>query len=154
MRLRKLLLTDMDEVARIHRVAFEDRLPWLPRLHTPEEDRNYYRSRIFRQSEVWGAEEEAALKGFIAFHGEWIDQFYVLPQAQWHGLGSALLEVAKAASPRLHLWTFQRNLPARRFYEARGFVLVKETDGSDNEEREPDALYVWTRPLEDLCRVS
>ena len=46
MRLRKLLLTDMDEAARIHRVAFEDRLPWLPRLHTPEEDRNYYRGRI------------------------------------------------------------------------------------------------------------
>jgi len=32
-----------------------------------------------------------------------------------------------------------------RFYEARGFALVRETDGSGNEEKEPDALYLWTR---------
>ena len=25
----------------------------------------------------------------------------------------------------------------------RGFVLVRETDGRDNEERTPDALYEW-----------
>ena len=45
----------------------------------------------------------------------------------------------------LHLWTFQRNAQARRFYEARSFALVKETDGAGNEEKEPDALYLWTR---------
>ena len=45
----------------------------------------------------------------------------------------------------LHLWTFQRNAQARRFYEARGFALVKETDGAANEEKEPDALYLWKR---------
>jgi GNAT superfamily N-acetyltransferase len=65
------------------------------RLHTSDEDRNYYRSRIFGHSEVWGAEEEGAVKGFTAFHGEWIDQFYVLPEAQRRGLGSALLQIAK-----------------------------------------------------------
>ena len=59
---------------------------------------------------------------------------------------SALLDWAKALSPgRLVLWTFQRNANARRFYEAHGFALVRETDGSDNEEKEPDALYLWTR---------
>jgi hypothetical protein len=36
-------------------------------------------------------------------------------------------------------------LGARRFYERRGFVLTEETDGSRNEEREPDARYVWSR---------
>ena len=39
--------------------------------------------------------------------------------------------------------TFQRNANARRFYEARGFALVRQTDGSDNEEKEPDALDLW-----------
>ena len=34
-----------------------------------------------------------------------------------------------------------RNLPARRFYEARGFLAIKETDGEENEAREPDVLY-------------
>ena len=55
------------------------------------------------------------------------------------------MNVAKEASPRLQLWTFQCNLGARRFYERRGFVLTEETDGSRNEEREPDARYVWSR---------
>jgi hypothetical protein len=43
----------------------------------------------------------------------------------------------------LRLWTFQRNRDARRFYERQGFTLVKETDGSANEEKEPDAMYLW-----------
>jgi hypothetical protein len=33
---------------------------------------------------------------------------------------------------------------ARRFYEARGFALIQETDGTGNEEKEPDALYLDT----------
>jgi GNAT superfamily N-acetyltransferase len=61
-------------------------------------------------------------------------------------MGSALLQVAQNAFDRLQLWTFQRNGPARRFYEAKGFALVRQTDGAANEEREPDALYLWMRP--------
>jgi len=30
-------------------------------------------------------------------------------------------------------------------YEARGFSSVEETDGSGNEEGEPDVLYHWRR---------
>ena len=41
------------------------------------------------------------------------------------------------------LWVFQANTGARRFYERDGCTLVKLTDGADNEEREPDALYEW-----------
>jgi putative acetyltransferase len=143
--LQKLELANLDVVARIHRIAFDDRLPWLAGRHTPEEDSRYFRQSVFPSCEIWGAVVDMRIVGFIAFRQDWIDQFYVLPPAQGRGLGSALLEVAKTAFSRLHLWTFQRNLPARRFYEARGFVLVEETDGSRNEEREPDALYVWSR---------
>ena len=35
---------------------------------------------------------------------------------------------------------FQRNARARR-----GFRLIEETDGARNEEREPDARYLWAR---------
>jgi putative acetyltransferase len=69
----------------------------------------------------------------------------VLPSAQGHGIGTALLRIAQTAFPRLHAWTFQRNLAARSFYLARGFVPVRETDGSDNEESEPDVLCLWSR---------
>lgn len=46
---------------------------------------------------------------------------------------------------RRQLWTFQRKARARRFYKARGFVAVEQTDGSRNEEKEPDVRYLWTR---------
>ena len=145
--LRRLALTDMDAAALIRRRAFEATLPWLAGLHTPEEDQWFFRERLFTACEVWGAYAAAEMVGIVAFRRDWVDQLYVLPEAQRGGVGTALLQIAKESSDRLSLWTFQRNTPARRFYEARGFRLIRETDGSDNEEREPDALYLWTREV-------
>lgn len=142
--MRRLTLEEMDLAAIIHRTSFDERLPWLAGLHTPEEDLTYFREYIFPTCQVWGVVDEKIV-GILAFRQEWIDQLYVLPQHQGQGIGSALLDVAKAASETLQLWTFQRNIAARRFYEARGFLAVEETDGGDNEEREPDVLYRWAR---------
>jgi putative acetyltransferase len=47
----------------------------------------------------------------------------------------------RPAGRSLHV--FSRNAPARLFYEAAGFVLVEEGDGSDNAEGEPDCTYLW-----------
>src|SRR6185437_14189007 len=55
MTLRRLELADMDAAARIHRAAFDRALPWLAGLHTPDEDRWFFRERVFRACEVWGA---------------------------------------------------------------------------------------------------
>ena len=143
---RRLDLTDMDAAARVHRAAFDDRLPWLAGLHTPEEDRQFYRTQVFSACTVWGAEIDAEIVGIVAFRPLWIDQLYILPAAQGRGIGGRLLEIARAEQHSVSLWTFQKNAGARRFYEARGFVAVEETDGAGNEEREPDVLYRWTRP--------
>jgi len=143
--LRQLKLEDMDAAARVVRTAFDQALPSLAGLRTPEEDQWFFRERIFNTCEMWGAFDGAAMRGIIAFREGWIDQLYVLPEAQRRGVGKDLLQVAQNAFDRLQLWTFQRNAPARRFYEARGFALIQETDGAGNEEKEPDALYLWTR---------
>lgn len=143
--LRQLKIDDMDAAAAVHRAAYDDRLPWLAGRHSPDEDRRYFRERVFPACAVWGALEDTAVVGMIAFRADWIDQLYVLPNAQGRGWGTALLDVAKSAFPRLHLWTFQRNHLARRFYERRGFVLTRQTDGEANAEKEPDVLYLWNR---------
>ena len=143
--LRQLKLADMDAAARVLRATFDHALPTLAGLHTPEEDRWFFRERVFTTCEVWGTFDADAMTGLLAFRDGWIDQLYVLPEAQGRGLGTALVQVAQNAFDRLQLWTFQRNAPARRFYEARGFALIQLTDGARNEEREPDALYLWTR---------
>jgi len=144
--LRRLALEDMDLAARIHRVSFEHALPTLAGLHTPAEDRWFYRERMFPTCQLWGAFDAAQMLGIIAFRDGWIDQLYVLPSAQRRGVGSKLLAVALGEFAQLLVWTFQRNALARCFYEAKGFVLVQETPGTRNEEKEPDALYRWTRP--------
>ena len=66
------------------------------------------------------------------------------PADQSRGVGSSLLDQAKALRPQqIYLWVFQKNTGAIRFYERHGFHLVKLTDGAENMEREPDALYEW-----------
>jgi len=144
--LRKLEFADMEDAARVHRAAFDHALPWLAGLHTPQEDRWFFEERLFKTCDLRGTFRGAEMIGMIAFREDWIDQLYVLPDAQGRGAGTELLQIAQDAFPRLQLWTFQRNPRARRFYEARRFKLVRETDGADNEEKEPDALYLWTRP--------
>jgi putative acetyltransferase len=140
--IRKLQHVDADVAAHVLRASFDERLPWLAGLHTPDEDRAFVREHLFRTCELWGA-FVPELVGMIAFAPGWVEQLYVLPGWQGRGTGRAMLKVAKAANTELRLWTFQRNAEARRFYEAEGFVAIDETDGSANEEREPDVLYRW-----------
>ncbi|MGV1788799.1 N-acetyltransferase family protein [Rhizobium sp. A37_96] len=145
--LRKLDLVDMPAAAAVHRASFDERLPTLSGLHTPEEDVGFWSAVVFKDCQIWGAEEGGRLVGVIAFLEDWIDQLYVLPEAQERGIGSRLLDVAKSAYPVLSLWTFKRNAPARRFYEKHGFFVVDESDGAGNEEKEPDVLYKWEARL-------
>ncbi len=146
--LRQLELDDMDRAAAVHRASFDSALPTLTGLHTPKEDRWFFRERMFTACELWGYFDDQDLVGIIAFREGWIDQLYVLPSSQGRGIGTALLEIAKKSArsriPSFSLWTFQRNTNARRFYERQGFTLVRETDGSANAEKEPDVLYVWS----------
>lgn len=143
--LKQLALTDMGAAAQVHRTAFDQAMPRLVGLHTPDEDRWFYRERVFPTCRVWGRFDDDVLSGIIAFRDGWVEQLYVLPAAQGRGVGTELLDVAKGACDRLELWTFQGNAQARRFYEASGFTLIEQTDGARNEEKEPDARYLWMR---------
>lgn len=144
-RVAVLALGEMDEAAAVMRAAFDERLPWLAGLHTPEEDRAYFRDVVHAECRVLGVRQGSELAGILALRPGWIDQLYVRPDLQGRGIGAALLADAMAEQDTLQLWTFQRNRGARRFYARHGFTVVEETDGSGNEEREPDVRYAWTR---------
>jgi GNAT superfamily N-acetyltransferase len=135
----------MAAAARVHRAAFDERLPWLAGLHTPDEDERFWRERVFCDCEVWGAWDGEDLAGVIAFRTGWIDQLYILPGRHGRGIGRSLLDIALIGQTSVRLWTFQKNIAARRFYERNGFVVIEETDGAGNEEREPDVLYEWRK---------
>jgi GNAT superfamily N-acetyltransferase len=134
---------DGDALAAIFGAARAAAMPWLPILHTEAEDRIFF-GGVIERSDVLVARRGPPPFAFIAVGEELVEHLYVRPEYQRHGVGSALLDAAKARRPGgLRLWTFQRNAGARSFYAKHGFTEVELTDGSANEEREPDVLLAW-----------
>ena len=144
MQIRPAAPADAEAVADLFLAAMAE-ITYLPVLHTDAETRSWIRDVVLRDLEVWIAEEDnGKVVGFAALGDDQLEHLYVHPEAQNHGVGATLLGVAKQRRPQaLRLWVFQKNVDARRFYERHGFTLVRLTDGRDNEEREPDALYEW-----------
>lgn len=136
---------DAAPLARIHREAREAAMPWLPVLHTPEEDFEFFRNHVLAKQTVWVTAEVGSVLGFIAFKGVEIDHLYVDPKHWRRGIGADLLQRLQAESTRLSLWTFQNNGGARAFYRRFGFQEVEFTDGAHNEEQTPDVKLVWEK---------
>jgi len=120
-------------------------MPYLPVLYTDAEVLEWIKDVVLRRSSATLAvSSDGEAGGFASVRNGILEHLYVAPQFQGRGLGTLLLVAAKEGSPRnLRLHVFQRNLSARRFYERRGFMLLKLRDGSSNEEGEPDAVYEW-----------
>lgn len=145
MRLRRGEPEDVGPIARLLRSTY-DRMTYIPRLHTPDEDRAYI-AGLFAEHEVWVADGEDGVLGFVILSADQLLQIHVDPGEQNKGIGGLLLAQAKERRPTgFSLWVFQKNEGARRFYERHGLELVRLTDGQENEEREPDAEYAW-RPF-------
>jgi putative acetyltransferase len=119
-------------------------MSYLPDIHSPEAVLAWIREIVPEHDEVWVAEDEARVVGFFALSDGFLYHLYVDPELHGRGAGSLLFErVTELAPAGFRLWVFQRNTQAREFYEHRGMRVVELTDGSGNEEREPDALYEW-----------
>lgn len=119
-------------------------MPYLPDTYSDEEILGFVREIVFQNEEVWVAEVDGEVVGFLALSDDLLYHLYVYPEFQGRGVGSALFARAQELRPRgFRLWVFQRNTQARTFYEHRGMSVVELTDGSENAEREPDALYEW-----------
>jgi GNAT superfamily N-acetyltransferase len=140
-----------DEIEALTRLFIRARneMDYLPPV--PEEHLSQIANRIREHEELWVADDDGRLVGFLGIEQSTnlggaavLEKLYVDPSEQGRGIGAVLLDKAKELRPDgLCLWVFQRNEGARRLYERHGFRLVKLTDGAANMEHEPDALYVW-----------
>ena len=153
MTLRPAMPHDAISVAALFTHTRNTCMAYLPALHTAEEDRAWMRDVVFKTCEVWIAELDGRLAGFLAMNDHVLAHLYVHPDLHHRGVGTALLAKARELRPcGFRLWVFQQNAQARRFYERKGLRLVQLTDGASNEERTPDAEYLWQFP-EVLRRV-
>jgi hypothetical protein len=98
--------------------SFAAALPGVRRAHSDDEVRRWVADVLLAVHDVWAADVDGTVVGVLA----------LAEQRQPDGL---------------QLWTFWANGPARRFYLRHGFTEVERTDGSGNEEHEPDVRYTW-----------
>ncbi|MFF7975396.1 GNAT family N-acetyltransferase [Streptomyces sp. NPDC007905] len=145
--LRRAVPADARAAADVWLRSFDTSLPTVVRPRTDDDVRGYFRDVVVPLRETWVAEtagEGRGIVGVMVLNGDLLSQLYLDPEWRGRGLGDRFVSLAKERNPQgLTLWTFQVNKPAHRFYERHGFVAVEYTDGSGNEEREPDVRYVW-----------
>jgi GNAT superfamily N-acetyltransferase len=147
---RRAIEADSEDIAAVF-LAARATMTYLPRLHTDEETRNFFR-HVVRDLETFAAIRYGEITGFAALRGDWLDHLYVHPSRFSTLTGTKLFEEVRFQRPNgLQFWVFQQNIGARRFYERHGCALARLTDGQANEEKVPDALYVWpsTRRADD-----
>lgn len=114
--------------------------------HTLDDARRFFRTRLLTECRVWVAEVSEKLAGLVALEDVWIRNIAAFAEFQRQGVGTTLLQTALQHSPaQLRLFTFQRNAPARAFYERHGFTAVA-FGTSPAPESEPDVEYRWTAP--------
>jgi ribosomal protein S18 acetylase RimI-like enzyme len=113
--------------------------------HSIDDQQQYFLDHVLPQNEVCLALGGAALLGFVAASRESVNQLYIHPAQRRCGIGTQLLDWAKARSAgSLWLYTFARNAAARAFYRRSGFVEVAH--GFEPMWQLDDVKLQWTAP--------
>ncbi len=122
---------DLEPIAEIRAVVMR---PDLERLGRYDEYRVRQRLRdAFRPEHTSAIEADGTLVGSVALRpsedGHWLEHFYLSPDVQGRGLGSAVLRTlltrTDAAGALVRLNVLQGS-PARRLYERHGFALESQ----------------------------
>jgi ribosomal protein S18 acetylase RimI-like enzyme len=110
--------------------------------HSITDQEVFFRNSVLPCNEVRLAVSEGQLVGFVAATTEAVSQLYVRKGFQRLGVGSKMLDWAKARSGgSLWLYTFAQNHVARAFYEKHGFVATEH--GFEPTWQLADVKYCW-----------
>jgi putative acetyltransferase len=107
-------------------------------------------------------EREGKVCGFCSLNQNVLAALFVAPEHQGAGIGAQLLADAKIRRPRLELAVYSANIPAPRFYERQGFVVLCEQrdEHADHRKNGPVSLQGRQRlgpfelPLRAVWEVS
>lgn len=122
--------SDWDAVVSIHDAARLDELRSSVGVEAFKDLESTYESEELFAGEVWVAELDGQVAGFLALSDDEVTWTYVHPRHYRRGVGTALLRhVTEASTTRLELTVLDGNEPARRLYEAAGFVVEETRTG-------------------------
>jgi putative acetyltransferase len=138
--IRPALPDDVPRITEVFQAARAAAMPWLPVLHTPDEDLAFFGRMVADHvASVAVLEGRVVAIAVVDEEAGDLEHLYVDPDLRRQGIGSALLGRVRAEHHgALQLWAFRDNTAARAFYAAVGAVELYETDGSGNEEKTPD----------------
>ena len=141
--IRKATKADVSRIAEI--LVFVKRVKFRPIFQ--DDDYSFGELQVLPVAEQYGKpdmlehilvyDDGGIVKGLIRIEGNEIVELYVDVFFWNQGIGSALIEHAKAHYPVAFLWAIEKNTDAIRFYERHGFHL---TDTKKFEEVNPTTL--------------
>ena len=133
-----------DDLVAMWRASFEAAVG-LVDPHSIGEQRAYLMEQVVPNNSVRVMMHGDRVAACIATTEDSVAQLYVSLDHQRRGLGTMLLNGAKAESNgSLCLYTFERNTGAQRFYERNGFVIVER--GFEPQWQLADIKYRWMAP--------
>lgn len=94
-------------------------------------------------SEVYLAEHNQQICGFIALLDTQIAAIFVSPQHQEKGIGTRLIQYAQAIRTELKLNVYQENPKSVQFYKSLSFEILEE--GIDLETNSKEFLMHWIK---------
>ncbi|WP_394939742.1 GNAT family N-acetyltransferase [Psychromicrobium sp. YIM B11713] len=128
--IRRYADSDWTEICRIHDAARLDELRPTVGLEAFLKLESTYENEELFAGEVWVAELDGDVVGFIAHNDEEITWTYVDPQHYRQGVASAMLRhVLDRAKGPMELEVLDGNEHARAAYESVGFVWTGTTTG-------------------------
>ncbi len=92
-----------------------------------EENKAEMQNNYLPRSEVYLAEDEQQIYGFIALVENEIAAIFVAPDQQGKGIGKLLISHAKNLRPQLVLNVYQDNKNSIAFYKSEGFEVAQES---------------------------
>jgi GNAT superfamily N-acetyltransferase len=131
-----------DDLIPMWRESFEEGVGIVD-WHPIDEQRQFFLTEVLPHNDVRVAVLDGTIIGFVAANRESVSQLYVRRGFQRAGLGTRLLDWAKAQSGgSLWLYTFARNERACAFYERSGFTATEH--GFEESWQLADVRYEWT----------
>ncbi|WP_420644857.1 GNAT family N-acetyltransferase [Candidatus Leptofilum sp.] len=121
--IRKYQPEDCEGVLAVWESATAVAHPFLSRTFL-EQERLNIATLYLPNSDTWVWEVEETILGFMSLVGNEVGGLFVDPKSHRGGIGTALINVARAQQPNLEVEVFTENAIGRAFYANVGFELM------------------------------
>lgn len=141
MLIRKMKIEDLDSVMQIwlktnqNAHSFISEQYWINNFNAVK--------TALPEAEVYIAEQQGVIAGFIGIYGNYIAGIFVCEQMQSQGIGAQLLHTARDRYPTLRLHVYKKNHKAVSFYKKQNFIIKKSQ--IDNNTGEEELLMEWEK---------